>query len=144
MECSAVEATGLGFVCFVVINPGVLSANRVDFGLFLFHKFSNLPHPQQLREARRHHNMCLEHISEFWTRVARPNLDLSSLPPITADVGVRDYRMFLEGFSGLLVFFGCFQPSCVAFQHSCFYLFSKFITPPPTLHILIDHPHVPH
>ena len=30
----AAEATGLGFVCFVVINPCVLLANRVDFGLF--------------------------------------------------------------------------------------------------------------
>ena len=37
MGCGA-EATGLGFVCFVVINPCVLSANRVDFGVF--HKFS--------------------------------------------------------------------------------------------------------
>ena len=24
-------------LCFVVLNPRVLSANRVDFGLFLFH-----------------------------------------------------------------------------------------------------------
>ena len=34
--CGAAEATGPGFVCFVVINPCVLSANRVVFGLFLF------------------------------------------------------------------------------------------------------------
>ena len=34
MGCGAAEAIGLGFVCFVVINPRVLSANRVDFGLF--------------------------------------------------------------------------------------------------------------
>ena len=32
------EATGLG--CYVVvINPRVLSANKVDFGFFMFHKF---------------------------------------------------------------------------------------------------------
>ena len=38
MGCSAAEATGLGFVCFVVINPLMLSAaDRVDFWLFLFH-----------------------------------------------------------------------------------------------------------
>ena len=49
MGCSATEATGLGFVCFVVINPLVLSANRVDFGLVLFHKFSNLPPPPPVR-----------------------------------------------------------------------------------------------
>ena len=29
------EATGLGFVCFVVINPRVLSANSVDLGFFI-------------------------------------------------------------------------------------------------------------
>ena len=34
------EATGLG-ICFVVINPCVLSANRVDLDFFLFHKFSH-------------------------------------------------------------------------------------------------------
>ena len=33
MGCGAVEATGLGFF-FFVINARVLSANRVDFGLF--------------------------------------------------------------------------------------------------------------
>ena len=43
----AVEVTGLDFVCFVVINPRVLLANRVDFGLFLFHKFSNFDPPPQ-------------------------------------------------------------------------------------------------
>ena len=36
MGCGAAEATGLGFVCFVVLNLRVLSANRVDFGLFCF------------------------------------------------------------------------------------------------------------
>ena len=35
----AAEVTGLGFVCFVVINPCVLSANRAGLG-YLFHKFS--------------------------------------------------------------------------------------------------------
>mgnify|MGYP003571757801 CR=1 FL=1 len=35
---SDAESTGLGSVCFVVINACVLSANRVDF---LFHKLSN-------------------------------------------------------------------------------------------------------
>ena len=36
MRCVAAEATGLGFVCFVVINPRVLSANGVDLGFFYF------------------------------------------------------------------------------------------------------------
>ena len=44
MGCGAAEATGLGFVCFVVINSRVLSENRVYFGL-LFHKFSNFTPP---------------------------------------------------------------------------------------------------
>ena len=46
MGYGAAEETGLG--CFVVINPRVLSANSVDFGLFLFHQFSKFtppPHP---------------------------------------------------------------------------------------------------
>ena len=38
------ETTGLSFVCFVVINPRVLSANRVDLGFFFcFIHFSILP-----------------------------------------------------------------------------------------------------
>ena len=36
MGCGAAEATVLGFVCFVVINP------RVLLFIFLFHKFSYL------------------------------------------------------------------------------------------------------
>ena len=39
MGCGAAEATGLGFVCFVVINPRVLSANKVDLGSFFFFFF---------------------------------------------------------------------------------------------------------
>ena len=42
MECGAAEATGLGFVCFVVSNPRVLSANRVVLG---FSCFINYPPP---------------------------------------------------------------------------------------------------
>ena len=45
MGCGAAEATGLGFVCFVVINPRVLSANSVDLGFFLFLIFSNFTPP---------------------------------------------------------------------------------------------------
>ena len=45
MGCGAVEATGLGFACFVVINPRVLSANRVDLDFILFHKLSNFTPP---------------------------------------------------------------------------------------------------
>ena len=41
--CGAVEATGL--LCFVVINPRVLSVNRVDLGIFLFQNFSNFTPP---------------------------------------------------------------------------------------------------
>ena len=36
MRCGAAEPIGLGVVCFVVINPCVLSANRVDLGFFYF------------------------------------------------------------------------------------------------------------
>ena len=44
MGCGFKEATGLGFVCFVIINPCVLSANRVDLGFFVS-KFSNFTPP---------------------------------------------------------------------------------------------------
>ena len=43
MGCGAAEATGLDFFCFVVINPRVVSANRVDLGFF--HKYSNFTPP---------------------------------------------------------------------------------------------------
>ena len=44
MGCGAAEATGLGFAFFVVINPCVLSANRVDLGFcFCFTNLQILP-----------------------------------------------------------------------------------------------------
>ena len=51
MGCGAAEATGLGFVCFVIINSRMLSANRDYFGLFLFHQFCHftIPPPGDLR-----------------------------------------------------------------------------------------------
>ena len=44
--------TGLGFVCFVVINPRALSANRVDLGFFCFSNFPILlpPPPPQYKQ----------------------------------------------------------------------------------------------
>ena len=45
MGCGAAEATGLGFVCFVVTNPCVLSANKVDLGFFCFKIFPILLPP---------------------------------------------------------------------------------------------------
>ena len=45
--CGAAEATGLGFVCFVVLNPRVLSANRVDLGFFFL--LLLFPWPPRLR-----------------------------------------------------------------------------------------------
>ena len=51
MECGAAEETGLGFVCFVIVNPRVLLAKRVDFGLFFcfinFPIYYRLPTQQQ-------------------------------------------------------------------------------------------------
>ena len=41
MGCGAAEVTDLSFVFFYFIYPRVLSANRVDFGLFFF--VLNLP-----------------------------------------------------------------------------------------------------
>ena len=48
MGCGTAKATDLSFVCFVIINPCVLSsANRVDFGLFCFINFPFLLPPHQ-------------------------------------------------------------------------------------------------
>ena len=51
MRCC--RATGLGFVCFVVINPRVLSANRVDLGFFCFINFPIYPY--QYHPSSSHH-----------------------------------------------------------------------------------------
>ena len=58
MGCVAAEATGLGFVCFVVINPCVLSANRVYLGFFCFINFPTLS-PSALIESRRLERIAL-------------------------------------------------------------------------------------
>ena len=52
MGFGAAEATGLGFVCVVVNNPRVLSANRVYFGLNvnIFPWFT--PSPPVLRQSQ--------------------------------------------------------------------------------------------
>ena len=46
MGCGAAKATGLGFVCFVVIIPRVLSANSVELGVFCFINCPFTPPPQ--------------------------------------------------------------------------------------------------
>ena len=50
MGCGAAEATGLGFVCFVVINP---RAQPIGFGFFFFVKYISflLPSPPQVKLA---------------------------------------------------------------------------------------------
>ena len=55
MGCGVAEATGLGFFfCFFVINPFVLSANRVDFFFILFYKFSSFTPPPSLVAQQQH------------------------------------------------------------------------------------------
>ena len=54
---STADATGgLGFVCFIVVNPRVLTANRFDLGFFLVHKcltpHTIFPHPPAPVTAR--------------------------------------------------------------------------------------------
>ena len=53
MGCGAAEATDLAFVCFVVINPRVLLANRVDFGLFFVSYIFQFTPPPQPNEGVR-------------------------------------------------------------------------------------------
>ena len=66
----AAEATGLGFFCFVVVNPCVLSANRIDLGFFV-HKFSNLlpPPPQVSLEEALGQDITEDSGSVFWNEM---------------------------------------------------------------------------
>ena len=64
MGCGAAEATGLSFVCFVVSNPCVFSANRV-FGLFCFINLFPPPPPQELPKAATAANKRV-HDSKGW------------------------------------------------------------------------------
>ena len=52
----AAEATGLGFVCFVVFNSHALSANRVDLGFFLVSFLILPPTPTPGSPSLRHSN----------------------------------------------------------------------------------------
>ena len=52
--CGAEEETDLGFVCFVVSNPPVLSANKFVFGLLLFHTHFSIPPPPQSSSPMAH------------------------------------------------------------------------------------------
>ena len=63
MRCCRSDWSGLGFACFVVINPRVLSANRVDFCAFLFHTFSNFTHPPPPQHVTRIVNILTTYLS---------------------------------------------------------------------------------
>ena len=64
MGCGA-EATGLGFGCFVVPNPRLLSANKVDLG-FLFHTFSNFTPPPPPRHTHLPWSLLESQCLPFW------------------------------------------------------------------------------
>ena len=71
----ASEATGLGFVCFVVINPCVLSANKLIWAfLFLFHKFSNFTPPPSTNARYLHHRRGSKRLflQPHWSDRPRP------------------------------------------------------------------------
>ena len=72
MGCGAAEATGLGFVCFVVINPRVLS-NRVDLGFFATYIFqfsnftpTNIPHSYSSQSPRSISSRSLVRDTKSW------------------------------------------------------------------------------
>ena len=79
----AAEASGLGFVCFVVFNPLVLSANRVDFGLLFFVVLCfikcpiNPPPPQGMN--MRHSG------AKAAAEATLPIIDVKALPLTSAD-----------------------------------------------------------
>ena len=75
MGCGAAEETGLGFVCFVVINSCVLLANRVDFGLFFCSNFS-FPSPPDNPNPRDYSGYMGEITYEISTLPVDPNFDV--------------------------------------------------------------------
>ena len=66
MGCGAGEATDLGFACFVVINPCVLSTNRVDFELFFCCCFINFPIVTPRTEALSRRERFLKAVIAQW------------------------------------------------------------------------------
>ena len=56
VTCGAAEATSMGFVCFVVINPRVLSANIIDLSFFVSYIF--LFHPPGKIQIVKRFNEC--------------------------------------------------------------------------------------
>ena len=75
----AAEATGLGFVCFVVFNLRVLSANRADLGFFIncfinFSIFLPSPPPQPSPGCHPEKALsisCKASFSSCWPRLPR-------------------------------------------------------------------------
>ena len=57
--------TGLGFVCFVAINPRVLLADVIDLG-FLFHKLSNCT------TCTYDNPLCIIHLTPQWIAITEP------------------------------------------------------------------------
>ena len=53
MGCGAALATGLGFVCFVVINPCVLPATELIWASFLFVSQIAQSYPQVLKDEEK-------------------------------------------------------------------------------------------
>mgnify|MGYP003571723502 CR=1 FL=1 len=71
MGRGAAEAIGLGFVCFVDINPHVLSANRVGLS-FLFHEFSNFTPPFPSMESHEFQTAAVDFGEDFDNLLAPP------------------------------------------------------------------------
>ena len=67
MGCGAAEATGQGLVCFVVINPCVLSTNSWFGPFLLFNKFSNYSLPQTTAQRKKIEGLRAE-TREFRTK----------------------------------------------------------------------------
>ena len=92
------EATDLGFVCFVVINPRVLVANRVDFGLF-WEIFSSILKNLSLSRSERSNENPPSEFSERTTR------RITKLRTTVQAQAIRSLRWYLAG-----LFFIVFAP----------------------------------
>ena len=79
MGCGAVEATDLGFVCFVVINLCVLSAKRVDFASPPSHTQKNTKTTPPLTEL-------VVEAANTWSKAYILSLFTRVPPAATADI----------------------------------------------------------
>ena len=124
MGCAA-EATGLGFICFFVINPRVLSATKLIWLLFLFVcswvfqfyppkvEFSHFtsPPPPQAQSSSRSTPLKATSVQQVAMPTLRTLTPRSSLSPSTSTQCYKSI-WFVFSFFGYCLNWFCFSSLC--------------------------------